>query len=504
MGVGIGMAKQILAALLFAALVCTGADAAFNRYSFPKGFVFGTGSAAYQYEGAYKEGGKGVSVWDTFTHIPGKIKNNDTGDVADDFYHRYKGDVQLLKDMNMDAFRFSIAWTRILPNGSLSGGVNKEGVAFYNNLINEIIAKGMKPVVTIFHWDTPQALESKYGGFLSEKIIKDYVDFAEVCFREFGDRVKFWTTFNEPWTYAVNGYATGAFAPGRCSPYVSKSYLGGDSAREPYIVTHNIILAHAEAVRLYRTKYKPSQHGQIGITVVSNWYVPNSDTAADRGAVQRSLDFMLGWYLDPIVHGEYPGTMRGFLGVRLPRFTAEQVALIKGSYDFIGMNYYTAYYAVSVPPPNGLEQSYNGDIRANTSGYRNGVPIGEPEFVPIFFVYPAGLRELLLYTNRRYNSPVMYVTENGIAEANNASIPIKEALKDGHRISFHYQHLQFLNHAIRDGVKVKGYFTWTFMDCFEWGDGYLDRFGLIYIDRLHGLKRYRKQSSYWIEQFLKR
>ncbi|KAK3133679.1 hypothetical protein QOZ80_6AG0539640 [Eleusine coracana subsp. coracana] len=505
MGTGTGMSTRILSALLLAALVCKGVDAAFSRHSFPKDFVFGTGSASYQYEGAYKEGGKGVSIWDTFAHIPGKILNNDTGDVANDFYHRYKDDVKLLKDMNLDAFRFSIAWTRILPNGSLSGGINKEGVAFYNNLINEVIANGLKPFVTIFHWDLPQALETKYGGFLSENIIKDYADFAEVCFREFGDRVKDWTTFNEPWTYAMQGYDNGAFAPGRCSPYVKPSCLGGDSSREPYIVTHHIILAHAEAVRLYRSKYQPSQHGQIGITVVSHWFVPNSDTLADKRAVQRSLDYMLGWYLDPVVHGEYPGTMRGYLGARLPRFTAEQVKMVKGSYDFIGVNYYTTYFTSSAPPPkNGLQLSYSGDIRANTSGYRNGVPVGEPEFVPIFFNSPFGLRELLLYTDRRYNHPILYVTENGIAEENNASIPIKDALKDGHRISFHAKHLQFINHAIRDGVNVKGYFTWTFMDCFEWGDGYLDRFGLIFIDRLNGLKRYRKQSSYWIEKFLKR
>ncbi|KAL6655346.1 hypothetical protein ACP70R_006172 [Stipagrostis hirtigluma subsp. patula] len=505
MGLGTGMGKKlILSSLLLAALVVNGAYASFSRHSFPKGFIFGTGSASYQYEGAYKEGGKGPSIWDTYTHIPGKILNNDTGDVALDFYHRYKEDVKLLKDMNMDAFRFSIAWTRILPNGSLSGGVNKEGVAFYNSLIDEVIANGLTPYVTIFHWDTPQALESKYGGFLSEKIIKDYVDFAEVCFREFGDRVKYWTTFNEPWTYAVQGYANGAFAPGRCSPHVSKKCFAGDSSREPYAVTHNIILAHAEAVALYRAKYQPSQGGEIGIVLVSHWFVPNSDTPADRAAVQRSLDFMLGWYADPIVHGDYPGTMRGYVGVRLPRFTAEQVKLVKGSYDFIGVNYYTAYFATAVPPPNGLEQSYTGDIRANTSGYRNGVPIAPPEFVPIFFNYPAGLGELLLYTNRRYNSPVIYVTENGIAEGNNSSLPIGEALKDGHRIDFHSKHLQFVNRAIKKGVKVKGYFTWTFMDCFEWGDGYLDRFGLIFIDRINGLKRYRKQSSYWIENFLKK
>jgi len=376
-------------------------------------------------------------------------------------------------------------------------------VIFYFHRVLDVKEGWLKPFVTIFHLDTPLALESKYGGFLSENIIQDYVDFAEVCFREFGDRVKFWTTFNEPFSYSTQGYSNGAFAPGRCSPFISRSCTPGDSGREPYIVTHHILLAHARAVALYRARYQAAQRGQIGITQPSHWFVPNTDTLADRRAVQRSLDFMFGWYLDPIVHGEYPGTMTSFLGDRLPRFTPEQMRLVKGSYDFIGVNYYTSYFTSARPAPNG-PPSYDGDIRANISGFRNGVPVGQPEFVPAFFNSPAGLRELLLYTKRRYNNPVIYVTENGIAEENSARIPLKKALKDGHRIKFHSQHLQFVNHAIRDGVKVKGYFTWTFMDCFEWGDGYFDRFGLIFIDRLNGLKRYRKQSSYWIEGFLKR
>ena len=173
---------------------------------------------------------------------------------------------------------------------------------------------------------------------------KDYVDFAEVCFKEFGDRVKYWTTFNEPWTYSSQGYAVGKFAPGRCSSYVSKSCSAGDSAREPYIVTHNIILAHAEAVALYNAKYKPAQRGQIGITAVSHWFVPASNSTADARAVQRSLDFMYGWFMDPLARGEYPGTMRAYLGARLPRFTPEQAKLVRGSYDFIGVKYYTTCF----------------------------------------------------------------------------------------------------------------------------------------------------------------
>lgn len=365
------------------------------------------------------------------------------------------------------------------------------------------MAKGLTPHVTIFHWDTPLALEDKYGGFLSENIVKDYVDFADVCFREFGDRVKHWTTFNEPWTYSTYGYGSGVFAPGRCSPHVSKSCGAGDSSREPYIVTHHILLAHAGAVGLYRQKYQAAQKGKIGITLVCHWYIPYSDTAADRAAAQRRVDFMYGWYMDPIVFGDYPAQMKGWLSNRLPAFTKEQSATLKGSYDFIGVNYYTTYYAISVPPPNAFEMSYEGDNRANYTGFRNGKPIGPQAYTPILFIYPPGIRELLLYTKRKYNNPAIYVMENGVDEGNNSTLPISEALKDDARVNYHYKHLLFLNLAIKEKVNIKGYFSWTFMDCFEWGDGYKDRFGLIFVDR-NTLKRYRKKSSYWFANFLKK
>ncbi|CAM0952009.1 unnamed protein product [Alopecurus aequalis] len=496
---------QILPALLLLALACGGAahTPLLTRKSFPKGFIFGTGSASYQYEGAVHEGGRGPTVWDKFAHTPGKIADGNNGDVALDFYHKYKEDLDLVTAMNMDAFRFSIAWSRILPNGSLSGGVNQQGVDFYNNLINAIIAKGLTPYVTIHHWDTPLALEDKYGGFLSEKIVKDYVDFADVCFKEFGDRVKFWTTFNEPWTYSTYGYGAGVFAPGRCSPHVSKSCGAGDSAREPYIVTHNILLAHAAAVGVYRKHYQPVQKGQIGMTTVCHWHLPATNSTADKDAAQRRIDFMYGWYMDPIVFGDYPESMKSWLGARLPKFTEDQKKALKGSHDFIGVNYYTTYYASSAPPANSLLGSYEADSRANVSGFRNGKPIGPQAFTDILFVYPQGIHDLMLYTKKKYNNPVVYITENGTDEENNSTTPTKTALDDEARVFYHFKHLLWLNLAVKEKVNIKGYFSWTFMDCFEWGDGYKDRFGLIYVDR-STLKRYRKRSSYWMENFLKR
>ncbi|CBI24926.3 unnamed protein product, partial [Vitis vinifera] len=310
--------------LLFCSLVlvlsfahCHGAkpSAIFSRRSFPPGFVFGAGSSAYQYEGASHEGGKGRNIWDTFTaKHPEKISDGSTGNVAIDFYHKYKEDIKLLKFIGMDAMRFSISWSRVLPSGRVSGGVNKEGVKFYNNVINELLANGLKPFVTLFHWDLPQALEDEYGGFLSRKIVDDYRDYVDFCFKQFGDRVKHWITLNEPYVFNYYGYSTGTYAPGRCSNYSS-------------------------------TCYQKSQKGIIGVTLISAWFQTKYPTTAGVRASRRALDFMLGWYLHPITYGDYPMTMRSLVGHRLPKFSPLESKMLKGSIDFLGINYYTSYYA---------------------------------------------------------------------------------------------------------------------------------------------------------------
>ncbi|XP_021832728.1 cyanogenic beta-glucosidase-like, partial [Prunus avium] len=220
------------------------------------------------YEGAAKEGGRGPSIWDTFTHkYPEKINDSSNGDITVDQYHRYKEDVGIMKNMGWDAYRFSISWSRLLPNGKLSGGVNKEGIKYYNNLINELLRNGLTPFVTLFHWDLPQTLEDEYGGFLSPHIVNHFQDYAELCYKEFGDRVKHWSTVNEPYTFSNNGYALGSLAPGRCSTWQQLNCTGGDSSTEPYLVTHHQLLAHAAAVKLYKNRYQASQNGVIGITL---------------------------------------------------------------------------------------------------------------------------------------------------------------------------------------------------------------------------------------------
>ncbi|KAF5736406.1 beta-glucosidase [Tripterygium wilfordii] len=475
----------------------------FNRSSFPAGFVFGAGIAAHQSEGAANIDGRGQSIWDTFTkNHPEKIWDHSTANIADDFYHHYKEDIQLMKKIGLDSFRFSISWSRVLPKGKISGGVNPLGVKFYNNLIDELLSNGLVPFVTIFHWDLPQALEDEYGGFLSSKIVNDFQDYADFCFKTFGDRVKHWVTLNEPYSYSNNGYNTGTFAPGRCSNYIGNC-TSGNSATEPYIVAHNLLLSHGIAVKLYKQKYQAYQKGQIGITIVTNWFVPqNEKSAADHRAAYRVLDFLFGWFADPVIHGDYPKVMREIVAERLPKFTKSESEMLKGSLDFLGVNYYTTNYAAHTLTYPRVNLSYSTDNHAALSTYRNGKPIGTPTPLNWLFIYPKGIRALMLYIKNKYNNPPVYVTENGYADSVNTSKPIKEIVKDGMRIKYYHRHLYSLLQSIKEGANVKGYYAWSLFDDFEWDAGYTVGFGMIYVDFKNKLTRYMKYSAYWFKMFL--
>ncbi|GAB4832647.1 hypothetical protein Ancab_006665, partial [Ancistrocladus abbreviatus] len=270
---------------------CSPDNAPFNRSLFPSDFIFGASSSAYQYEGAAYEDGKGMSIWDKFTKDhPGKIADEKDGSVAVDFYHRYAEDIQLMKEMGITAFRFSISWPRILPTGKVSGGVNAAGVQFYNNLIDELIANGIKPTVTLYHWDLPQALQQEYCGFLSPLIVEDFKNYADLCFELFGDRVKIWTTLNEPNLSTWFGYDLGTFAPGRCSDYKGNCSVG-NSAIEPYLVAHHHLLCHAAAVDVYRKRHQASQNGTIGLVLATDWNMAYDHTSSSRRATARTTDF---------------------------------------------------------------------------------------------------------------------------------------------------------------------------------------------------------------------
>ncbi|KAF8657496.1 hypothetical protein HU200_060058 [Digitaria exilis] len=494
----------LLMLLPFSFLVCATKPEKISRSQFPKNFLFGTASSAYQYEGAVTEGGRGPSIWDTYTHThPEKIANGSNGDIAIDSYHRYQEDVKIMKEIGFNAYRFSISWTRILPYGKPSGGVNMEGIKYYNNLINKLISEGIEPFVTLFHWDSPQVLEEQYGGFLSQHIVEDFGDYANICFREFGDRVKNWITFNEPWSFSTGGYASGTLAPGRCSSWENSGCSMGDSGREPYIVAHNQLLAHAAAVQVYRDRYQGKQKGKIGITLVSNWMIPYTNSNQDKDAAKRALEFMYGWFMDPLTKGDYPFSMRMHVGNRLPRFTKEQSKSINGSFDFIGLNYYTARYIQNTKYiNNGNNKSYNTDALTNQTVERHGIAIGPKAGSPWLYIYPEGIEELLLYTKKTYNNPTIYITENGVDEINNENLPLQEALVDNTRIEFYQQHLFHIQRALKGGADVRGYFAWSLFDNFEWTDAYTVRFGINYVNYKDGLKRYPKHSSKWFQDFL--
>ncbi|KAL5815000.1 hypothetical protein ACOSQ3_025799 [Xanthoceras sorbifolium] len=473
-----------------------------KRCDFASDFSFGAASAAAQIEGSVKYKGRGQSIWDAFfeKHPEGI---HDENYRAIDSYRRYMEDLKLLKDLGVDSYRFSISWTRILPNGSLSGGVNREGIYHYNTLINQLIKYGIKPFVTMLHFDSPQALEEKYGGPLSRSFVDDFKDYAETCFRTFGDRVKNWITINEPLIVAQYGYDMGLPPQVRCSD--RKTCKAGNSSTEPYIVAHNLLLAHASAFRLYKEKFQAKQGGQIGLSLLGQYYEPYSEESDDKAAAKRAMDFEIGWFVEPLVYGDYPRIMREIVKNRLPTFTAEEKKLIKGSFNFIGINYYTARYAKNIPIDlRATPISFTVDESVNLTVEKNGVLIGpQAKGSRFIYIYPQGLQKILEFMKKEYQNPTIYITENGVAEKRNDSFPVGMALKDQHRINYVVQHLYRVREAIENGVNVKGYFYWSLFDDFEYLAGYMARFGFYYIDYKNNLTRIPKDSVKWFKNFLK-
>ncbi|KAG2292078.1 hypothetical protein Bca52824_038747 [Brassica carinata] len=306
---------------------------------------------------------RALNGWDYYTHrYPERVPDRSSGDVACDSYDLYKEDVKLLKRLKVQAYRLSIAWSRVLPKGRLTGGVDENGITYYNNLINELKANGIEPFVTIFHWDVPPNSRRRVRRLL--KPTEDFKNYAELLFQRFGDRVKFWITLNQPYSLSSKGYGDGSYPPGRCTG----CEFGGDSGTEPYIVTHHQLLAHAEA------KF---QGGKIGTTLIGRWFAPLNETSdLDQAAAKRAFQFFVGWFLDPLVYGEYPRIMRELVGDRLPKFTPQESDLVKGSLDFLGLNYYVTQYASDAPPPPQTQPSVLTDPRVTLGYYRNGVPIG--------------------------------------------------------------------------------------------------------------------------------
>ncbi|KAG5728715.1 Beta-glucosidase 1B [Termitomyces sp. T112] len=462
-------------------------------HKLPADFLWGFATASFQIEGSTTVDGRGKSIWDDFSKLPGKTLDGKNGDVATDSYKLWKEDIALLTKYGIKAYRFSIAWSRIIPLGGCDDPVNAVGIKFYSDFIDALLSHGITPFVTLYHWDLPQVLHDRYGGWLNkEEIIKDYVNFAKVCFESFGDRVKHWLTINEPWCVAILGYGRGVFAPGRSSDR-SRS-PEGDSSTEPWIVGHHLILAHANAVKLYRESFKPIQKGQIGITLNGDWQMPYDNSPENVEAAQHALDFAIGWFADPIYLGYYPSYMREVLGNRQPVFTIEELALVKGSSDFYGMNTYTTNLARA-----GGDDEFQGNVDY-TFTRPDGTQLGKQAHCAWLQDYPEGFRALLNYLWKRYKMP-LYVTENGFAVKDENSL--EQALVDTDRVNYFKGATKNLMLAIfEDGVDVRSYFPWSFLDNFEWADGYTTRFGVTYVD-YETQKRYPKASASFLIQWFK-
>ncbi|KAJ8889660.1 hypothetical protein PR048_009161 [Dryococelus australis] len=426
---------------------------------FPNGFMMGASSAAYQVEGAWNTNGKGESIWDRLVHTqPSCIAQSQTGDVACDSYHKYKEDVKALKAIGFGYYRFSISWPRVLPTGDIAN-VNQDGVNYYNNLINELLANNIQPVVTMYHWDLPQHLQ-EFGG-MSNNVFADYFeDYAYFLFSKFGDRVKWWITFNEPLSL-VSGYM------GDCFPPRVNSRRVGE-----YYVAHNLLMAHARAYHIYDKLFRTKQKGKIGISLNTEYAKPKSNSAADLEAVNRFLQFDLGWFAHPIFSskGGYPPLMierianlskaEGLRRSRLPNFSQAWIDLIKGSADFFGINMYTSK-VVGAMQVTGLDDS--SDMGHLTAEFDSSWPTSSVTWLRYT---PFGMRGLLNWIHNEYggNVPIL-VTENGWADSGNKT--------DTMRIRYYANYLASLLDAIYiDKIKVIGYVAWSITDNFEWSSGY--------------------------------
>jgi beta-glucosidase len=432
------------------------------QLTFPKGFIWGTASASYQIEGAWNENGKGESIWDRFSHTPGKIRNGDTGDIACDFYHRYRDDIALMAELGLTGARISLSWPRIMPAGK--GPVNHKGLDFYKRVIDELLAKGLAPFVTLYHWDLPQALED-IGGWPNRDLAEYFRDYAAVVADALGDRVRYWMVFNEPWIFTILGYLTGVHAPGRHEPAHALQ------------ATHTVNLAQGMGMRVLRAR----KGAQVGTAFAMSPVHSRTQSEQDRAAAERWHGFFNLWFLETVVNGRYPEVYaEGEVANRI-EIRAGDMDVIQAGLDFIGINLYTRAVAAYDPAEHNL-------------GVKQVRPDGN-EFTDFGWeVYPSALSEMILRVAADYPRIPIYVTENGCSYGEGPGPDGK--VDDQRRINFLRRYLAGVSRAIAQGADVRGYFLWTFTDNFEWAEGFAQRFGIVYCD-FKTQQRIVKESGRW-------
>lgn len=433
-----------------------------NKYQLPKDsalltqdFVFGVATSSYQIEGGIHEGGRTPSIWDTFCKVPGKVDKGDNGDVACDHYHLWKQDIEMIADLGVDAYRLSIAWPRILPQ---DGVVNPEGLNFYEQIIDECHARGLKVYVTLYHWDLPQYLEDK-GGWLNRETAYKFAEYADVVSAHFGNKIDVYTTLNEPFVAAFLGYRWGEHAPG----------IEGD--KEGFLASHHLMLGHGLAMPILRKNAPESQHGVVFNASPCYPLTPQDQSAADYCEAEN-----YHWFVDPVLKGEYPALVKERHAANMPMVLKGDLDIISAPVDYIGINYYSRGVA---------HYNEHGDIE-------NVKPEGAEYTYIGWEVYPQGLTDLLVRFKDRYdNLPPLYITENGAA----CNDELRDgAVTDTQRVAYFQSHLEAVDKAIRAGVRVDGYFAWSLMDNFEWAFGYEQRFGIVHVDYATQ-KRTLKQSA---------
>jgi beta-glucosidase len=431
--------------------------------TFPAKFLWGSATAAYQVEGSPLADGAGLSIWHRFVHTPGLVRDGDTGDIACDHYCRWADDVALMRRLGLQAYRFSVSWSRVLPAGT--GAVNSAGLDFYDRLVDALLEHEIEPMVTLYHWDLPAALDDR-GGWLNPDMSMWFADYVQVMFRKLDGRVKKWVTLNEPWVVTDGGYLHGALAPGHRNRF------------EAPIASHNLMRAHGAAVQAYRAEGK----NEIGLVVNIEPKYRASDDAADVAATARAEAYMNRQYLDPVFFGRYPEEMREIFGVAWPDWPAKDYALIQQPIDFLGVNYYTRSVTRSDPNHWPLKACA---VRQKQSTYTETG----------WEVFPEGLTETLLWVKRRYGDIPLYVTENGAAFFDPPTAT-RDRVEDPLRVDYLREHIRAVHAAIRQGVDVRGYMVWSLFDNLEWSLGYSKRFGIVHVD-FASQKRTPKDSAHF-------